>query len=274
MSRKFTKHQMDDLMQIIVEASDLLLAKSRDRSDELKQIGGSILIAKQGGADVRGLMQRLIDTCRVRIREIEDGLVELTGASRRDAQFAALETPLGRSLMRVLETAKDMLGLADDTQDLITAADLGKLRKRLDWLEPTEDVIDAIVKLDAIADRLRSGGSVRKEFVEAARTEALDILQGKENGMHKSSNGGPTAETVLDGAERDQFGNIKDPDATLAAMRKAASAGAPVRKSGKAGERLDALAKSRAEKDGVDFYEAYDRVSADEPGLLAEAIAE
>ncbi|MFN3213017.1 MAG: hypothetical protein ACE37M_07930 [Henriciella sp.] len=265
--------QFDQLRELVAQASDQLILKSREQAKELTTIAASAVLAKQD-ANVRQMMQRLVETATARIRDIEDSLVEVTGATRRDAQNAAMETPLGRSLMRIVDTANAMLRVANDTQELITAADLGELRKRLDWLQPTDDVIDAIVKLDAIADKLRSGGEVRDDFVEAARTEALTILEGKENGMQKSLNGGPTAESVLDGAERDQFGNVKDPGATLAAMRKAASAGAPIRKSGEANERLETLAKSRAEKDGIDFYDAYHRVGAENPELLAEAVTE
>lgn len=263
----------DELEELVARASDLLMVKDRKQASELTTILASAALAKQE-TNIREIMQRLIDTATARMRDIEDALVEATGASREDAQNAATETPLGQSLMRVVEAANAMLGLADDTQELMTAADLGKLRKRLDWLEPTDEVINASVKLDAVSEKLRSGGSVREEYVSSVRKEALEILEGRENEVHKSSNGGHTAESVLDSAERDQFGNIKDPDATLAAMKKAASAGAPIQKSGSANEQLENLAKFRAEKDGIDFYEAYDRVCADEPELLAKAVAE
>ena len=99
--------------------------------------------------------------------------------------------------------------------------------------------------------------------------------------MTKSSSDAPTSPVdVLEKAQRDSLGNLVDPAGTLAAMQKAAqpnSASGTLTKKQEAEDKLNNLANemvAKAETDGetLDFYDAYHRVSGENPQLLAEAM--
>lgn len=78
---------------------------------------------------------------------------------------------------------------------------------------------------------------------------------------------------ALEKVERDQFGNVKDPEQALASMQKASKSEHRV-DVGSATARLDRLAKAYASENNVDFYTAYDAIADEHPDLVAEAVNE
>lgn len=249
------------------------LVRLGERMDTLIRVVGK----RTDGQQIRTLMDELITAAKSRLDNIVQTLITETGATRADAELAAEMTPLGRQLIELRDAAMGLRMSAERTgsqlDDTDVAKALGGLGKSLQNMAPTEAVIEAICKVDATLAKIRSGGQVSKEWIERVRLEASQVIDGKVLEMTKQ-NTAITPIDALEKAERDQFGNVKDPAATLDAMIKASAPNASVIKSGSASERLDGLAKSLADKEGIDFYDAYERVGSEHPELLANAVAE
>ena len=273
---------LSSIADMAQRAGEAIVAKG-GRGRELMRLGSRLastvnVIGKRSDSQqIRALMDELISAAKARLEQIVQTLVTQTGASRADAESAAALTPLGGQLIELRDAAIGLRMSAERTGGELdgsaAAKSLRNLQKRLRMLDPTDAVIDATCRVDATLEKVRSGGEVSADWLEKVKHEASILIDGKDSRMTKQ-NTKPTPLDVLEKAERDQFGNVKDPNEVLSAMREAAPHRAAVAKSGSASERLDALAKSRAEKDGIDFYDAYDRVCGEEPELLAEAVAE
>lgn len=226
---------------------------------------------------IRAFMDELISVAKSRLDRIVQALIVETGATRADAEAAAEMTPLGRQLIELRDAATGLRMSAEQTASQLDGTDAAKslreLQKDLDSLSPTEAVIEAIYKVEAALEKVKSGGDVSQEWLAKVKCQAQELIEGKDSKMTKKTEA-PTPLDMLDKAERDQFGNVKNPAAAFDAMRKAASQTPDITKAGTANARLDGLAKALADGEGIGFYEAYDRVSSENPELLAEAVAE
>lgn len=261
----------DALGTAIAKASEYLLVKDRAQSRALAKLGEDI--AKTIG-EPRSTMTALVRMADERLKDLIDGLVETTGASRAQAEAAMGSTPLGDQLLRIKELASEMLLVSEAATDLIAAADarkqmqiLKRLRNSVDQLPFNDDQVDVLAAIEAGIGKLKRGQDLPVDWLPNIQRSASQLTKGN----HTMTNSTPL--DVLEKVERDQFGNVKDPAQALASMRKASKPEHQIEVGG-ATAQLDTLAKAFATENNVDFYTAYDAVADENPGLVAQAVCE
>jgi hypothetical protein len=108
--------------------------------------------------------------------------------------------------------------------------------------------------------------------IEAALANAPDSLEMPTHHMKRANE---MSENLLDKSFYDDFGNVKDPAAALAELRKNhLRSSEAVFKSNDAHEELEKRARKIAAEKGVGFYDAYEIACELDPALAARAVAQ